>query len=149
MATQRRRGSVGSLRGKRAQQSIEGLDEMIHALNQITDQARVKVLTKAVNKGADEAHAEMVRWAPRNPGGPTRPPAGHGSDNITIAKPKRRARHDSRALVVGPTSFWMYYQEFGTPFHPAQPFVEPTIRKMRKRMVAIVAGEMRKVLTTV
>ena len=141
-----RRVTVGSLNSARARKSVDGFDELTRKLRRISDQSRVEILTKAVDEGADETFKIMSQEAPRNPGGPTRPPLGHGSDNITIATPKRRRRRDSRALVVGPTSFWMYYQEFGTPFHTANPFVEPTGRAMRPKMVQIVAKHMRKVL---
>ena len=140
------RTGVGSLGGKRAQKSIQGFDELTRKLRRISDQSRVEILKKAVDEGADETYEIMTRDAPRNPTGPTRPPAGHGSDNIVIASPKRRARRDSRALIIGPTSFWMWYQEFGTPFHNPQPFVEPTGRAMRPRMIRIIEKHMRKVL---
>ena len=125
---------------------IEGVDELRRRIAKMTIAARVRVLGAAVDEGAKSAADEMSRRAPRNDEGPTRPSRGHGADNIVTARSTDRKKKDRRALVVGPTDSWMFFQEFGTPHHSPQPFVRPTIKAMKSRMLKITEKHMKRAL---
>lgn len=131
---------------KRGAVTITGFPELGRQFDALQTQSRVQVLVKGVEEAAEKTRDEMSKAAPRNPLGPTRPGAGHGADSIVVAKPDRGGRKDTRALNVGPRAFWMVYQEFGTPFHTAQPFVQPTGDRMRAPVVRTIAKRMNKAI---
>ena len=133
----RGRGTVGGIT-KRTQAKVEGFDELVKNLRRMSDQARVKILEKAVDQGSNEALAIMEDLAPRAPGAGTR--GWHGADRLINVK--QFSRRDSRAKNVGigrqtDGAWWLKFAETGTIFATEQPFIRPTAKRMRKRMIDI------------
>ncbi len=133
----RGRGTVGGIT-KRSQTKIEGFDELVRNLRRMSDQARVKILEKAVDQGSTEALALMEQLAPRSPGAGTR--GYHGADRLINVK--QFSRRDARAKNVGigrggGGAWFLKFAEVGTIHSPEQPFIKPTARAMRKRMIEI------------
>ena len=145
MARRRARGSgtVGGIT-KKAQIEIEGFEELKRNLRRMSDQARVKILTGAVDQGAEEALALMSQLAPRAPGAGSR--GWHGADRLINVK--QFSRRDSRAKNVGigresDGAWFLKFAETGTIFVAEQPFIKPTAKAMRKRMIDIVVAHWR------
>ena len=140
MARRRRargRGTVGGIT-KAARTKVEGFDELVRNLRRMSDQARVKILEKAVDQGSKEALALMEQLAPRAPGAGSR--GWHGADRLINVK--QFARRDARARNVGigrqsDGAWFLKFAETGTIFVAEQPFIKPTARAMRKRMIEI------------
>lgn len=153
MAPRRRRtgqarSRVGTI-GKKAQTTIEGFDELVKNIRRMSDQARVKILTGAVDQGGREALQIMQELAPRAPGSGTR--GYHGADRLESQT--LFSRRDSRARSVGAhldrgqwsSAGHLRFAEFGTVRKPGgKPFVRPTARRMRKRMIDITVSHWRK-----
>ena len=142
----RARGSVGGIT-KTAQVETEGFDELVKNLRRISDQARVQILTRAVDQGSMEALALMEQLAPRSAGGGTR--GYHAADRLVNLK--QFSRRDSRAQNVGigrgSDGAWaLKFAEFGTIFHPETPFIKPTATAMRPRMIQIIFDHWRQVV---
>jgi HK97 gp10 family phage protein len=105
----------------------------------MTDDLRVEVLEGALEDAVEETRAWEQQLAPRAPGAGSR--GYHGADFIVDRKAWTRKR-DTRAMLVGPDhrlARHLMFQEFGTIYHPAQPFIRPVVRKMRPRTLEIVA----------
>lgn len=82
---------------------------------------RRKILTKAVKAGADVIREKAEQLAPRDTG------------QLAASELVKVIGADSNAAEVvariGPTrsTFYGIFQEFGTAFHPAQPFLQPAL----------------------
>ena len=132
------RARVGTIT-KKARSEIEGFEELTANLRRLEDRARVELLDGAVRDGSEEALAIMEQLAPKSPGSGLR--GRHGADLLMIMK--IFTRRDSRAAAVGISSgsdgaWWLKYAEYGTIFAVGQPFIQPTGRAMRKRMIDII-----------
>ena len=130
----RGKGTVGGIT-KKSQLEIEGFEELKRNLLRLSDEVRVKILNDAVDEGAEEAHSIMSQLAPRAPGA--------GSRGYHFS------RRDSRAKNVGigrqsDGAWFLKFAETGTIFVAEQPFIKPTAKAMRKRMIDIVIAHWRR-----
>ena len=146
MARRRRRTGLARVGGitKKFRAETEGFDKLVKNLRRMSDQARVQILEGAVEEASVEALSLMKQLAPRAPGAGTR--GYHGADRLTISKVF--VRRDSRAAAVGihrglDRGWWLKFAEHGTVFADEQPFIKPTGRAMRQRMLDIVAKHWR------
>ena len=140
----RGKGTVGGIT-KKSQLEIEGFEELKRNLLRLSDEVRVKILNDAVDEGADEAHSIMSQLAPRAPGAGSR--GYHGADRLINVK--HFSRRDSRAKNVGigrqsDGAWFLKFAETGTIFVAEQPFIKPTAKAMRKRMIDIVIAHWRR-----
>ena len=140
----RARSSVGTV-GKRQQGALQGLEELRANIKRLGIKVQLEIVSRAVDDGADEALVLMKQLAPRAPGSGTR--GYHGADRLRIFS--IFARRDSRARGVGiirgrEGAWFLKFAELGTIFHPETPFIKPTGRAMRKRMVDIIVRHWRR-----
>ena len=140
----RARGIVGGIT-KAGRTEIEGFDELVRNLRRLSVEVRLKILNDAVDQGAEEAHSIMEQLAPRGPGAGAR--GYHGADRLINVK--HFSRRDSRSKDVGigrqsDGAWFLKFAETGTIFSAEQPFIKPTARAMRKRMIDIVIQHWRK-----
>lgn len=100
----------------------------------VSKQVQRAVLVEA----AEPMVAVMRRLAPRAPGAPDI------ADNIEIGNPSQRKDEfgDDKAMTVsvGPIKgfFYGYYQEWGTVYHGAQPFMRPAFDQNKDRSLWII-----------
>ena len=132
------RARVGGI-SKGVQIETEGFDELVKNLRRMSDQARVQILEKAVDRGSKETLNIMQQLAPRAPGAGTR--GWHGADRLINAK--IFSRRDSRAQAVGigrktDGAWWLKFAELGTIWSAETPFILPAGRAMERRMVQLV-----------
>lgn len=112
------------------------LDELPHAVSR-------KVQVQALKKGAEPIRAMAASLAPRSEG------AGeHLADHIIVAVPSEsrlgdEGLFDTAAVEIGPARRFFYglFQEFGTAFQPARPFLRPAFDSQTGRSLNIVLSE--------
>ena len=138
------RGRVGGIT-KRDQLKIEGFEDLVKNLNRLNNGVVVEILEGAIEDGGLEALTLMKQLAPRSDGSGSR--GYHGADELK--RSKLFSRFNSRAMAVGihrgrHGAWFLKYAELGTIFHSEQPFLKPTGRSMRSRMVQIVITHWRR-----
>lgn len=110
---------------------IEGGQDLAARLARLEQSVSRKIKVDALREAAEPIRATAAKLAPRSPDAP------HLADNIVIGmkteKTLERLGRDSETVVeVGPRAgtsgddfFYGLFQEFGTAFIPAQPFMRP------------------------
>lgn len=116
---------------------VEGGQELARRLRALSARASRKVQRDALYAGAEIIRQDASDIAPRAPGAPDI------AENIGIST----ARADDReavAVAVGPTRGFRYgfYQEFGTRFHGAQPFMRPAFDRNQQRVLGAIQREL-------
>lgn len=128
----------------RVEMKTSGFDELQQKLRALPDALSTRVQVAALKAGAEPIRDTAAALAPRDEeGGPP-----HLADNIVIATvPKREMEanglFDQVGVAVGPTVkvFWGLFQEIGTAFHAAQPFMRPAFDSNVRKSQRIVAIE--------
>lgn len=113
---------------------FEGGEELARALNALPMALSRRVVLQALTEGAEPIRAKAERLAPWN----REPhPYGHLAQHIIVGTANRlgsvaggrweRRDEDEHAVAVGPRKDFFYgiFQEYGTRFHGAQPFMRP------------------------
>ena len=100
---------------------IEGLDRLRRKLGVLNDAERAAARTE-VKRGALHIQAEAKRRAPVD--------TGRLRNSIT-----HEERDDGLAAVIGTNVEYAPYQEFGTRFHAAQPFLLPAFELERPQFM--------------
>jgi len=125
---------------------ISGLEQFKRDLEQIDFSKRKDTLVKAVLKAAEPIRDDASTGAPVD--------TGFLSRNIVIQEDKKNSDSLSSVVVdVGATSraFYGFFQEFGTAFQQAQPFLQPAIdsneSEIESKLVDYIQEEIDKVLT--
>lgn len=118
---------------------FEGGAELAKALEGLSARVSKRMLREALEDAAEPMRRSMAAMAPREPGAPDL------ADHIVIstARVKKVAGDESQsaAVAVGPAREFYYglFQEFGTSFHGAQPFVRPAFDGAVSRTISEMA----------
>lgn len=90
------------------------------ALASLPDRLSKAVVRDALTRSAEPMRQTMASLAPRGPDAP------HIADNIVVSLTRSDDTQEV-AVAIGPAVGFRYgfYQEFGTRYHPAQPFMRP------------------------
>ena len=112
---------------------IDGVDQLVSNLKKITKNSTRRSLGKAAKAGADPIVKSAKEKAPVDTG------------KLRDSLRSKFAYQSSRAVRVEVSSkmkpqgkswhSYDYYQEFGTSFHPAQPFMRPAVDEQHKKAV--------------
>jgi len=118
---------------------VDGLQELADAIQALPAAMQQTVVRAGLTAAGRVFVNGMARRAPKDPNhrvvrrGKSYPvPLSQSmTQKLTVSKGVARVR-------VGPSNqaFWGRFQEFGTRFQPAQPFMEPTLRDDDKAAVA-------------
>lgn len=118
-----------------------GVDGLERRLNQLPSAVSRRVQIKALKSGAEPIRGMAASLAPRD----EEASAPHLADHIIVAELSAKQRDaeslfDSAAVEVGPAApfFYGFFQEVGTAFHPAKPFLRPAFDSMKGRSLNIV-----------
>lgn len=124
--------------------SMTGDKELIAKLQQLPAAMSRSVQLAALKAGAEPIREMASTLAPRD----ERAGAPHLADNIIIGVASKRALDaeglfDVTAVEIGPSQpfFYGFFQEVGTAFAPAQPFLRPAFDSQVRRSLRIVASE--------
>lgn len=95
---------------------------------------RRQLLTKGTRKGAEVIQAQQELTAPRD--------TGFLADEILIRIDGANSSAAEVVAKIGPSqkAFYGLFQEFGTAFHPAQPFIEPSLIAVQDEAIRV-SGE--------
>jgi HK97 gp10 family phage protein len=124
--------------------SIVGGQDLAKRLTQLPAAVSKRVQRDALRTAAEPIRDEAARQAPRD----AQANAPHLADNIVIGTvSKTRPRADETIVEVGPAlqpsdHFYGYFQEYGTAFAPAQPFMRGAFESQVRRSMAIVVDEL-------
>jgi len=112
----------------------ERVDRALAALGE----AASDVLEQAAQAGAEPVRESAERLAPELT----------GKLSESIVQVILELSDSEVEIAVGPDkeAFWGLYQEFGTPHHPAQPFLRPAFDENQERILEAIADELRKEL---
>lgn len=106
---------------------IEGLEELLKALDQFPKNLQKKALRPALREGAKVIHKQAKRFVPVDEGDLKR------SLKVRAAKRNRKGivavnvQTSSEANVFSGEQFYGAFVEFGTSKTPAQPFLRPAL----------------------
>lgn len=122
---------------------LTGADELAKALAQLPNAVSMKVQVQALKDAAKPMRDTMEALAPRGDDAP------HMADNIRIGvaseqRKNEESQFDQAVVEVGPTMgfFYGFFQEFGTAFHPAQPFARPAFDTKVKESQSIIGARL-------
>lgn len=111
--------------------TIKGMPSLRRALKQAPDEVK-KPLQKAVEEGANQVRAEMLRRVPRD--------SGDLADVISV-----KMQRDKLGARVGPgikgkrhrqkAGWRAHFVEFGTQNQPAQPFIFPAFNANKQELL--------------
>lgn len=124
--------------------TMQGASDLEKRLRSLPDGVSKRVQIEALTQGAEPIRAKAQSLAPRSDSAP------HMADSITIQPASRRMLDDAgmhdvdAAVAIGPTRnfFYGFFQEVGTAFHGAQPFMRPAFDSESRRSLNIVASEL-------
>lgn len=125
---------------------FEGGKELADALRQLPARVGRSVLIQALKDAAEPMRERASRLAPHEPGAPDL------RDNIEVSTIRRRSAEETEASVaMGPTKDFFYgiFQEWGTVFHGAHPFMRPAfdqeaspaLKELRQQLWAALASK--------
>lgn len=114
---------------------VEGGRELAQALSQLSARVSKKVLIEALLAGAELIRAKAAQLAPRDPGQPDL------ADHLVAARVRDRDGLPTVAIGTTRPFFYDYFQEFGTPHHPAQPFYRPAFEGEAPRALGVIGQE--------
>jgi HK97 gp10 family phage protein len=104
---------------------FEGGAELAKKFETLSARVAKRALRDALETAGEPMRRRMGQMAPREPGAPDI------ANNIVIStarvKKVKGSDAQSAAVAIGPEKsfFYGFFQEFGTIFHAAQPFVRP------------------------
>lgn len=128
----------------RAELKVQGGADLARQLRVLPTAMSQKVQLQALKRGAVPIRDMAATLAPRD----EQAGAPHLADNILIVAPTSKkldelGAFDMVAVWIGPAAkfFYGYFQEIGTAFHPAKPFMRPAFDSQHRRSISIVAAE--------
>ena len=107
---------------------LEGVEELRAALRRLEADTRGRVLRVAVQEGAEIVREVASQLAPRSEDGSRGNPPGFLAANI-VAERQWTPSQDKAVSHVGmhKKAFYGHFQETGTIYEPAQPFLRPAL----------------------
>lgn len=132
---------------------IDGGKELAARLGRLEQSVSRKVKVNALREAAEPIRATAAQLAPRSSDAP------HLAENIVIGtltenRLERIGRDTETVVEVGPAAgkggddfFYGLFQEFGTAFHPAQPFMRPAFDAWAPRSLSILVSSLWRALS--
>lgn len=113
--------------------TIEGLDEVIATIKDLTPREAINLARSTVHAIAGKVRDEIRADAPRDT----------GSLRKAIVSVRRRGTPTTvqSDVVVKPEGFHWLFQEFGTVKQPARPFITPVVEQTRPKIPEIYRRE--------
>lgn len=107
--------------------------ELEREFNRISYVMQRQILTAAAKAGAELIRDEAERLAPRD--------TGQLAESELIRVEGRQSDSSEVVVKIGPDkdSFYGRFQEFGTAFHPAQPFLRPALKATQEEAAKVSA----------
>lgn len=107
---------------------LEGLEDLEAALGKLKEDVRGRQLREAAKAGAEITRDLAAQLAPRSADGSHGRPPGFLSRNIKVEVQWTRTQ-DKADVFVGmhKDAFYGWFQETGTIYDPAQPFLRPAL----------------------
>jgi HK97 gp10 family phage protein len=104
---------------------IAGMDSLQQKLRSLEQVVQRKILIAAAKAGAAIVRDEAQRLAPRD--------TGALAEGMTIKANARQSDSREATVEVGPgkDEFYGMFQELGTAFHSAQPFLGPALENKK------------------
>lgn len=124
---------------------LTGGAELERQLKALPEALSAAILSAALTKAAEPIRSKAEAHAPRGEGGE------HLADNIVIGDPFK-GEEGGLTVPIGPEHhpddfFYGYFQEFGTAFHGAQPFMRPGYDEGIAQAVEILGSELWQAIT--
>lgn len=114
---------------------FEGGKELAAALAKLPERASRRVQREALREAGEPMRAHMASTAPYDPKTKV-----HLRDEIVLAN--ARVESGEPAIAIGPSKrvFWGAFQEDGTAFHAAQPFMRPAFDVIAPKSLQILGA---------
>lgn len=108
---------------------IRGLDELEAKLKKLSRVGQRKVLQKALKIGAEPIRQEAEDTAPRD--------TGRLAENEIVSLSQAESAPDQAVVKIGPSmqAFYGLFDELGTVFMVAQPFLEPALQRKKDEAI--------------
>lgn len=132
---------------------VHGLRELEEELAKFGPEVAKRTLRAAVKKAGEPIREEAARLAPRGTGDKKGP---HLADDIVLRIGAKKGKSFSEVLFgvesgsvtaqIGFTkeTFYGMFQEFGTRFHAAHPFLRPAFDNESENAVRMIAAELKR-----
>lgn len=112
--------------------TLEGLEQFEAKLNAMSLTVQQKVLKVATKLGAELIRAEMERTAPRLTG------ALSANEIISFVASQSNAYYVLFRIGPARSTFYGFFDEFGTAHQTAEPFVHPSFETMKDPALTLV-----------
>lgn len=132
---------------KRQSVSLEGTEDLERAIKRLSEDVQGVHLRAAVEAGAEVTRNVASQLAPRSTLGSRGHSAGFLARNIRAERQFTRSQ-DTAVTDVGMTKEAWYgrFQETGTVYEPAQPFLRPALDETKNDVVDTIAEHLRNVI---
>ena len=120
----------------RARMRFDGGTKLAQELRAMSARLRTNVVVSALMSAAEPMRSTVARFAPHEPGAP--------DIRANIVVSRVRAERGAVTVAVGPAVGYRYgfYQEYGTRFHSAQPFMRPAFDSQAEGALRRIGVEM-------
>lgn len=114
---------------------LEGMDDLLRKFRRLDAAVGGAHLLAAVDAGAELLEEGMRSLAPVR--------TGRGAPRITRETAKSTPTRADVEVGPGLSGFWLTFQETGTIYHPAQPFMRPALDHLKGSIVDEIRDELR------
>ena len=134
---------------------VHGLRELEEELAKFGPEVAKRVLRKAIKEGGEPMRAEAARLAPRSSSGADKK-GWHLADSIFMKIGTKKGKswvetlfgveQGSVTAMIGFDKYTFYgmFQELGTRFHAAHPFLRPAFDNESENAVRMIAAELKR-----
>jgi len=121
--------------------TLDGMDELVKKLYDISERVGVQAENKALREGAEIVRVDAGRRAPRS-----ELDKPHLADNIIKSNVKTDRRSGIKYIDVGPGKGFFYglFIEYGTSKIEAKPFLSTAYKENRNEVLKTMADVLRK-----
>ncbi len=132
-------------KGGKTRVSLIGTEDLERAIKRLSEDVQGEVLRDAVDEAAEIMRGAASSLAPRSTSGSRKHAPGFLAKNITTERQWTRTQ-DTAVTDVGMTheAYYGRFQEFGTSYAPAQPFLRPAFDSTKWDMIAAIDDSLRK-----
>lgn len=122
-----------------AELTIEGVDELIAQLENLTYKQGEQVLSKSLKRGSQLISEEIQHRAPVR--------SGRLANSVRVKITEKSATE--AIALIGPTrrGFYGSFQEFGTRYQDREPFVGPAFDAVNDEAYAVIAFDLSQEIT--
>lgn len=118
---------------------LEGVDDLEAAIKRLSEDTQGRVLRDATEAGAEIPRSVASQLAPRSTEGSHGREPGFLAENILAEVQFTRTQDTARVHVGMHADAWYgRFQETGTQFQPAQPFLRPALDATKDDVVDVI-----------